>query len=183
MEVTNKNPDIRVKESYRQLVHRTVVMQKSAEGWLWATDDPLGPLSEYHHSDGLLTRSKLIFSKLDAKERSSIGRLLERLPIIGKRIKERWNYEVGIQELCDIGMHVRSMVDVGNGFVIITEAKNPGNQSASEVFFVLKSDLSKKSPTLRDSQPTPQTNGCDAIKEQYFGTFWGFLLPHPSKDL
>ena len=143
MEVTNKNPDIRVKESYRQLVHRTVVMQKSAEGWLWATDDPLGPLSEYHHSDGLLTRSKLIFSKLDAKERSSIGRLLERLPIIGKRIKERWNYEVGIQELCDIGMHVRSMVDVGNGFVIITEAKNLEIQSASEVFFVLKSDLSK----------------------------------------
>ena len=66
---------------------------------------------------------KLIFSKLDAKE--------------------RWNYAVGIQELCDIGMHVRSMVDVGNGFVIITEAKNLEIQSASEVFFVLKSDLSK----------------------------------------
>ena len=46
-----------------------------------------------------------------------------------------------LEVLCELGMHIRSMVDVGEGYLMISEAKFLEKCPCPQVFLVLKNDL------------------------------------------
>ena len=117
IEITNKMTELPIKPHYIQKIHRTVVMHKWQDGCIWATDDILGPSQEYNLEGDTTSKSKLIYHNLDPNSTPTI--------------------------LCDIGMHVRSMIDCGSAFIIITEAKILEVVATPQVFIVFKDDLSQ----------------------------------------
>jgi len=116
-EITNENLDVSVRAGFEQFIHRTVVMHPHGDGAIWATDDPVGPIDSYLEAkEGFQTRSKLVSAQ-----------------IFGERIEAKVH--------CDIGMHVRSMVDIGEAFVIFTETSYPEIVRGPQIFIVFKDDL------------------------------------------
>ena len=115
-EITNHNPAVNAYDSYKQSIHRTVVMHLDDDGCIWATDDPMGPLNEYLNPAGeMVTRSLLV--------RSEIGDKIEP------------------EVLCSLGMHIRSMIDVGSAYILVSEAKRLDIIATPQVFLVFKDDL------------------------------------------
>jgi hypothetical protein len=116
IEITNPNPTVNAYNNHKQSIYRTVVMHLDEKGFIWATDDPIGPLNEYHNPVGeMVTRSRLV--RLDTDQ------------------------QIDPQVLCEIGMHIRSMIDVGDAFLLISEAKRLDIVPTPQVFLVFKNEL------------------------------------------
>jgi hypothetical protein len=118
-EITDPEPAVHgVSERNKQSIHRTVVMHCDEEYLLWATDDPMGLASAYHvSSTEMYVRSRLVRAKRQTP--------------------------ISVEVMCDIGMHVRSMVDVGSAFVIVTEAKYVDVVPNPQVFIVFKDETGR----------------------------------------
>ena len=96
----------------RKSIHRTVVMSFQDESMIWATDDILGEPSKY------------------GEEGSEVS---------SKLVKSEFPDDTVISEIvCSLGMHTRSMVDVGKAWLFISEAKYLEKVSGPEVFVVFK---------------------------------------------
>ena len=96
----------------RKSVHRTVVMGFQDGGLIWATDDILGEPSKYGEGEG---------------------------EVSSKLVKSVYPGDTVVSEIvCSLGMHTRSMIDVGIAWVFISEAKYLEKVGGPEVFVVFK---------------------------------------------
>ena len=106
-------------DHFKNAIHRTVVMQFLDNEFIWATDDIIGPIDKYHEGDG----------KYDVKSKLIIGKIAEK--------------KMNIEIISGLGMHVRSMIDIGEGWIFITEAKYLDKVGGPQVFIVLKNEIEK----------------------------------------
>ena len=117
IEITQENPNIsRVAPEKQQLLHRTTAMLQNEGRIMWCTDDMLGNFSNYNRQEG---------------EFSSGSRFVSAQSTDDLRLKVH----------CTIGLPVRSMIDVGPGYIVITEAKYLNHIKKPSVFLIMKDDL------------------------------------------
>jgi ubiquinone/menaquinone biosynthesis C-methylase UbiE len=120
-DVTNEAPDVPLPAShlpYRQSVHRYTDVIVGKDDLLWGADDILGPLDAVSPDLALADRT---------------GARLYVSPK-GDRLMPR---EIGF-----IGNPVRKLVDVGDGWMVMTEAKEARLGLRPGVFFIRRDDLS-----------------------------------------
>jgi len=150
LEITNSKPNVPVRDGYGQLIHRTVVMHPHEGGVIWATDDPVGPIDEFlQPRDGFRTRSRLVTSNIEGIIKAEI--------------------------ISDIGMHVRSMIDVEEAFIFITETNHPDIMPTPQIFLVFKNDLAKchhiadiPNPSGKSNKATSSRSSITSRKGTFF---------------
>jgi len=109
----------KLNNDFKNAIHRTVVMQFHDNELIWATDDIIGPIEMYQEENGKYSvGSKLITSKITEGS-------------------------MNIEIICRFGMHVRSMIDIGEGWIFITEAKYLDKVKGPQVFLILKDKIDK----------------------------------------
>jgi len=116
-EITDKNY---FNESYpnRSLsAHRTTIFYSDKEYYYWGTDDLMGNPQKY-------------FEVFKGERTSS-----------AKFYRTKKSEPIKIEKLTNLGIHARSMVDVGEGFLFFTEAKYVSYNS--QIFYVDKSNLNR----------------------------------------
>jgi hypothetical protein len=60
---------------------------------------------------------------------------------------------VSVEVLCELGMHIRSMIDIGEAFILISEAKYLQLCPTPQVFLVFKDDMSQVHHLLNIPNP------------------------------
>jgi hypothetical protein len=117
-ECTDPDPDIALPPSFlrkKEVAHRHTDVVVTADHLIWGADDLLGDERDYSQSVPLHHRAG-----------SRIYRSQKTIPL-------------RIEEMAYIGHPIRSMIDVGPGWIITAEGKSPSSGRRPSIYFVGKS--------------------------------------------
>jgi hypothetical protein len=160
IEITEANLKVELSAKYLQSIHRTVVMHVQENELLWATDDILCERPEYQ--PGINGGSMLV----------------------SKSLENDSNLEV----MCTLGMPIRSMIDIGEAYILISEAKFPELAKGPQVFLVFKNELNAAHYLMEIPNPYGGKNGGTTSRssirskeEFFFSRLRGnsFQMEHP----
>ena len=113
--------EITDKSVTNQSIHRTTCFISDDNYYYYATDDILNGTP----SDSNLVTTMNYLSKSKNRTCSKLARY--------NKLTNR------VEELCDLGIHIRSMIDVNKGFILISEGQYPSYNN--QVFYLNKSNM------------------------------------------
>jgi len=116
-EITDKTYKMKEFPNRSQCAHRTTSIKIDEDNYYWSTDDFMGGTKDY-------------FIEFNGKRKTSakIYKACKKQPLV-------------LEEMSNIGIHGRCMVDIGKGYIILTEAKYASFNM--QVYYVAKTNLSK----------------------------------------
>ena len=116
-EITDKTYKMKEFPNRSQCAHRTTSIKIDEDNYYWSTDDFMGNTKDY-------------FTEFNGKRKTSakIYKASKKQPLV-------------LEEMSNIGIHGRCMIDIGKGYIILTEAKYASFNM--QVYYVAKANLSK----------------------------------------
>jgi len=116
-EITDKKFIEKINREKSLSAHRTTYVNIEKDKYLWATDDLMGNVRD--------------FFILENGERKTASKLY-----MSKKTKP-----LKVQKLTPLGIHIRSMIDIGSGYILFSEGKYVTYNT--QVFYIDKNDLTK----------------------------------------